>query len=345
MLRNKARLPKHPVPTRQISTAVEDSEMQPSTSIPPTSTVEANLHEKANIADGTGDPLRDIRSEREKNLGNRVRIHPGGSPSSSPTSILWLLGGLAVLGFTTGWLIGGSATPVVGAALPLLLGLGVTASQLASDRRRDKLLSALTTATSSEAIHSIREDLRAEYDQFSANAGHIGKSLLAFSLPLLAGVMTGSLARIQQWFVEKPSIPWITPDEPDDVDEFAGTLSLRAKLAAQGFSKEEIQQIVQIHHKIDQKNDASKRSARSSKDNLSDHTHPEQETIPNDMEESETDPSVSIRHDSPPQQPAGKFTPDTDIGPPLNPGPMIAEDKRKQSKEARSAKGPERGPI
>lgn len=172
--------------------------------------------------------------------------------------LIWLFLGLGMLGLATGWLIGGSATPIAGAALPILLGLGVTASQLVSERRRDKLLTALSSAGSSGAVEQIMAELKAEREQLSANVGRLGGAIFAFSLPLVVGIILGGLARVQHWYVERPRVPWDEKDPPDDIEEIVGLLSIRSRLAAQEFSQDDVAIIVRRLHAIDQKADEAR---------------------------------------------------------------------------------------
>jgi hypothetical protein len=154
---------------------------------------------------------------------------------------------------TTGWLIGGSASPVAGTALPVLLGLGVTVSQLTAERRRDKLLASLAHTESDNVVQLISEEMRAEREQSVVAFEQLGKSILAFALPMLLGTLLGGLARVQEWFVDRPSLPWSTLDKVSSVEELSGLLASRAQLASQDFAEEDIAKLLTKLHDLDGK--------------------------------------------------------------------------------------------
>src|SRR4051812_22810641 len=117
---------------------------------------------------------------------------------------LLLVFGVAAIGLTIGYMVGGSATPVVAIAVPAVFGLVVTAVGMIHTAPSKELL---------EAIKALGEkaDTAPEILDFRARQRHaparIGVALVAFSLAYLGGATLGASVRINHFLATTPSAP------------------------------------------------------------------------------------------------------------------------------------------
>jgi hypothetical protein len=170
----------------------------------------------------------------------------GKSIDAQQPSTSWLLIGLGFLGLTTGWMIGGSGSPVVSAALPVLLGLGATTAQFVSDRQREKQRSEDEKANAASA-----SSLRAGAPDIGIH--HMGTALTAFSFPLCAGTLIGGIARLHLWLLPTALVPWDTNAIASDATQIVGPvdpqslvtgIAFAANLRQQGYTDSDIKALV-----------------------------------------------------------------------------------------------------
>lgn len=111
---------------------------------------------------------------------------------SSRANVAILLAGLAAIAFVTGFMVGGSATPVAKVAIPIVFGLAVSA------------VAALQTSFVSKShLEAFKHDLGKLENlllrERAALPRQIGACLLAVAIGYGAGVGVGMLTRIREW--------------------------------------------------------------------------------------------------------------------------------------------------
>lgn len=166
--------------------------------------------------------------------------------------LLWV--GLAVVGWTVGYMVGGSSTPVVSVMLPLLFGLVPLAMEAlkrsADAGRQARLTTTLAQVTSEEERAKIIDAITREREPV-ASRKELGLALIAVGLSVWIGGIVGGLARAHQWY--RPQIraagtlPWDGKDPPADcpltIAAAVRFVNLRADLLAIGYEDAQIDRI------------------------------------------------------------------------------------------------------
>ncbi len=145
--------------------------------------------------------------------------------------LTWILIGISTFSIVLGCLIGASNSPVLGAALSSLFGIGV----------------ALIGLINKEKNESIKLNLE--------NLGLIGKILFLFSIFLVMGVLAGENYRNDNisFLKEKQSFPWIE-SPPQNTYEALDWIVVAQKLKQLGYSMNQIERVYEIRsNEISQK--------------------------------------------------------------------------------------------
>ncbi|MDD1780954.1 hypothetical protein LRP49_07030 [Enterovibrio sp. ZSDZ35] len=166
-----------------------------------------------------------------------------------------LIIGLSITGLSVGYMVGGSATPVVSIVIPLIFGLVVTGFGLLQPYKALKDLP--------EGIAGNQELAATLIDKMEQNAASVkrtlGTTLIFFSLFYLIGTLVGTTARTQQWFAppKEPTFPWKT-EAPKNIKVALDWITLQSSLKSLGYSDEQIEQLytIQLHELESARNDA-----------------------------------------------------------------------------------------
>jgi hypothetical protein len=152
-----------------------------------------------------------------------------------------LLSGVAAVATILGYMIGGSATPVVSVAVPAIFGLVLSAIGLFQRRHpsQDFLEFIRRAGSDAEAIPEV-----AEYRRSTRLAeARIGYVLITFSLFYLAGTVVGSKVRIDGLLareVPAPPFPWSQSEPPKTLEAATGWIALQHRLIQLGYTEQQI---------------------------------------------------------------------------------------------------------
>jgi len=156
--------------------------------------------------------------------------------------------GVGTVGATLGYMVGGSATPVVSVAVPAIFGLVVTAVGLMQAAQPSKALLELlkTLGDKADKLPEIA-DFRAR--QRTAPA-RIGITLIAFSLMYLAGATVGASVRASNVLAPTqtaPAFPWSLSDvKPPTISAALQWLTLQGRLRELGYDETRIRELYEI---------------------------------------------------------------------------------------------------
>ena len=165
-----------------------------------------------------------------------------------------LLLGIASIAGPVGYMVGGSATPVVAVALPALFGIAATAVGLLQPRlglkEKAELLAALRDTPGA------LEQLARWKTPASAVHMRMGLALLVFGVSYLSGSIIGTTARTRGWFappipVRRADFPW-TPDgtgelsQPSTIEEALTWITLQHRLLDMGYRKDDVVALYRI---------------------------------------------------------------------------------------------------
>lgn len=166
----------------------------------------------------------------------------------------WLVLGLSIVGLTVGYMVGGSATPVVGVALPLFFGLvpiGMEALKKRAERERQQELAAVlpTVADPEERKAVLAAMLRPP--EAWASLRDVGIALVAIGVAVAVGSVAGGLARVRGIYrASAPPaapLPWESSAVDDgcrvSMSAVVRFVNLREDLLALGYSSAQVRQI------------------------------------------------------------------------------------------------------
>jgi len=163
-----------------------------------------------------------------------------------------LLGiGVAAVSLSLGYMVGGSSTPIVGIALPLLFGLlTVAIDALIQQRTLQKLkakVDEIAATPNGEGAHAVnRLEAKISEDQ-SKHLGGLGILLLVFAMFYTGGTVVGSLARTHTWFAPRKVLPWIADTAPGSSADAVAWLDLSDNLRHRGWTTTQIAELYRIH--------------------------------------------------------------------------------------------------
>jgi len=154
-----------------------------------------------------------------------------------------LIIGLSITGFTVGYMVGGSSTPVVGIAIPLLFGLIITSFGMFQPYKHIKHLHSDITNNIDEIISKTKKEL-------SEVKRIIGFTLIFFSSFYLVGTFIGSYTRINSIFkvTNSPAFPWSKDNKPKEMKEALAWIKLQNILTKLGYSKSKIEDLYKIEN-------------------------------------------------------------------------------------------------
>jgi hypothetical protein len=103
-------------------------------------------------------------------------------------------------------MVGGSASPVVGAVLPALFTTFAAGLALLLDKPLDGKIAQIPTTSASDD-ESLAKSPREWHSRRKQITRELGAMLIAFFLAYLLGCLTGTIARTQHWFRSHRGIP------------------------------------------------------------------------------------------------------------------------------------------
>lgn len=159
-----------------------------------------------------------------------------------------LLLGISAIAAPLGFMVGGSATPVVGIILPAIFGLVVTAVSLYPTKFPSKeQLEIFTELQKNELLTQYLELIK---DQQSKAPLKIGLILIVFGVVYQLGAITGITARTHQWFLPEqkvaPKFPWSLSKTPVSTATAFEWITLQSGLLTLGYTNEQISELYQI---------------------------------------------------------------------------------------------------
>lgn len=141
--------------------------------------------------------------------------------------------GLIMAGLCMGWLVGGSMTPVVGTAIPVLFGA----------------VAAVFSALGSLSKPSGQKELAVEASWKALQLNHdrmmllFGLTLFWFFTGFAGGVVLGAMARTHSWFAPNVELPWSKENQPPDLITACKLLVLSSQLSQAGYSQDAIKSV------------------------------------------------------------------------------------------------------
>lgn len=175
-----------------------------------------------------------------------------------------LLAGIAAIAGPMGYMVGGSASPVIGVALPAIFGLVVTAVGLFQPSFPSKeQLALFSSLQENSSLSSYLESLQKNQARAPLR---VGLALLTFGVIYLAGTILGTTARTHQWFapeqgaVAPPEFPWASAAKPTTVGSALEWIELQERLLQRGYSSSDIAELYSIQ--ISEWDDARKEKKR-----------------------------------------------------------------------------------
>jgi len=156
----------------------------------------------------------------------------------------YLILGLSITGYAVGYMVGGSATPVVSVAIPLVFGLIVSSFGLLQPYKQINTLP--------DNITNNADLVREIIDKIEVRAIHtkkyIGLALIFFSSFYLFGTLIGSNMRINEWLVIKQdqTLPWEESVKPNNINDAVNWILLDYKLKNLGFTNKDVKSLYEI---------------------------------------------------------------------------------------------------
>lgn len=161
---------------------------------------------------------------------------------------LILLLGIAAIAAPLGFMVGGSATPVVGIALPAIFGLVATAIGLFQTTWPSKEHAELVVLASTNA--DIRSHLESMKSRLASTPRNIGLALILFSAAYTSSAILGIRARTEDWFSvpqpEAPEFPWASSKKPPTIESALQWIVLQADLRTAGYTDLQISTLYEI---------------------------------------------------------------------------------------------------
>lgn len=164
----------------------------------------------------------------------------------------WLVAGVALVGVMIGYMSGGSQTPVVSAAIPVIFGLVATAFAVL---RMQGKHSAYRHRESTVSPHSTFAMRRLEKNRLTAlSSAHlqrnIGICLVTFSIGFLVEAHCGAYVRLHD--VLRPEtlrtdFAWRSQDPPPSVETALLWLAIQQRMEAAGYSERQVREMYQMH--------------------------------------------------------------------------------------------------
>lgn len=159
-----------------------------------------------------------------------------------------LLLGISAIAAPLGFMVGGSATPVVGIILPAIFGLVVTAVSLYPTKFPSKDQLEIFTELQKNGL--LTQYLELIKDQQSKAPLKIGLILLVFGVVYQLGAITGTTARTHQWFLPEqkvaPKFPWSLSKRPVSAAAAFEWITLQSGLLTLGYTNEQIAELYKI---------------------------------------------------------------------------------------------------
>jgi hypothetical protein len=162
---------------------------------------------------------------------------------------IWAILGIASIAVVLGYMVGASSTPVVGVVIPIIFGLAVTALGFFSSSSIERKLKEVRELIKENNSLEIPQSLSHFSSDLKKMPNQLGKLLLIFTLFYAFGLMTGTKARINEWFipVRERQLPWtasgrVPPTAADAVDWIA----LQEELIHLGYSRGHIDHLYSI---------------------------------------------------------------------------------------------------
>jgi hypothetical protein len=158
--------------------------------------------------------------------------------------------GAGFVAIAVGFMVGNSASPVAGAAIPAIVGLAVTAVGFLNRGAVSKDLAELLAKAASDA--QIRRVLAMDELRRDASKRTVGITLILFTACYLAGVYGGAYARINGVpglkipAVPTEQFPWTEHTRPATPERALEWVEVAAKLRALGHSDTQIRQLYDI---------------------------------------------------------------------------------------------------
>lgn len=183
---------------------------------------------------------------------------------SSTKRNVWLGVGIGSIALTLGYMVGASATPVAGVAIPAVFGLVITAlgflggsgvegkldavkEMLSSDKSPDLSLGKSAVSQAQDVLDVIQERLIYTPEL-------IGKMLLVFTLFYIAGLAFGTATRLNSWFVppavkDGRRLPWESNSSlppPPTASDAIDWVDLQEQLLELNYNQEQIERFYSL---------------------------------------------------------------------------------------------------
>lgn len=166
----------------------------------------------------------------------------------------WLVSGVALVGLTIGYMSGGSQTPVVSAAIPVIFGLVATAFAVLQTKS-GKISNTSSRPTSPLHPHlALRRDEKRQLTLIASAhlQRNIGICLVTFSIGFLVGAHCGAYVRLHD--VLRPQaapadFAWKSLEPPPSVEAALQWLAIQQRMETAGYSANQIGEIYQIQIK------------------------------------------------------------------------------------------------
>lgn len=162
-------------------------------------------------------------------------------------SYVLLIIGIGAVASAIGYMVGGSATPVVSIAIPAIFGVIVSAFGLLNKGSVQKDLLTLATQTTDADIRKSIDRLLRDGELLPTR---IGVGLIVFTIFYLAGTIVGSLARTHDFFApefEPALFPWAKENKPPaTLEDAVGWIALAQQLKSAGYSDDQISELYKL---------------------------------------------------------------------------------------------------
>jgi hypothetical protein len=159
--------------------------------------------------------------------------------------------GVASIGATIGYMVGGSSSPVVSVAIPAIFGLVVTGIGLMQVATPNKDLLEFIKAHGSDA--ETVPEIKTYRTESKKAPGRIGLTLIVFSVAYLAAATLGAKVRIDNWLVthhSAPAFPWASKEtKPPTIEGALEWIALQHRLRDLGYAEKNILELYDIQVK------------------------------------------------------------------------------------------------
>lgn len=166
----------------------------------------------------------------------------------------WLVAGVALVGVMIGYMSGGSQTPVVSAAIPVIFGLVATAFAVLRTKGRHSAQHHREPAVLLHPTFALRRQEKNRLEVLSSAHLHknIGIFLVTFSIGFLVGAHCGAYVRLHDILrpqTLRTDFAWRSQEPPPSVETALLWLAIQQRMEIAGYSENQVREIYQMHLK------------------------------------------------------------------------------------------------